>query len=122
MLALAMPTPGVADPIFGLWRTPPDNQGSYGEITIGPCDEAICGIITGGSAGAGAAPTADLDQRAVFWDMRAQGQGRYSGGKVWSPQMDLTVNGRLTLTGDALDVTGCLLGVCRSGGVWQRIR
>ena len=49
------------------------------------------------------------------------GGGSYKG-KVWSPDRDKTYNSRLELTGDTLKVSGCVLGICRDGGSWSRLK
>jgi uncharacterized protein (DUF2147 family) len=54
--------------------------------------------------------------------MVAEGAGAYSGGKIWSPDRDKTYNGKMQLTGNGLAVSGCVLGICRDGGTWTRVK
>ncbi len=53
--------------------------------------------------------------------MVAQGDGAYGDGKIWSPDRDKTYNSKMQLSGDALQVSGCVFGICRDGGTWQRV-
>ena len=50
-----------------------------------------------------------------------QGDGTYRG-RVYSPDRDQEYASRLVLSGDALAVSGCMLGICREGGTWARVR
>jgi len=43
-------------------------------------------------------------------------------GKVYSPDRGKTCNSRLQLNGDTLKVSGCVLGICRDDGTWQRVK
>ena len=111
----------VADPVEGLWRTQPDDNGNVGHVEIYACDAALCGVIRRALDGSGADRPSDNIGKRMIWDMQAQGDGRYSGGKIWAPDRDKTYNSRMMLSGDALEVSGCVLGICRSQD-WTRLR
>lgn len=111
-----------ADPIVGTWQTIKDDNGNYGQIKITECGAAICGTLVKSFDSAGKEFASDNNGRKLIWDMKSQGGGKYAGGKVYSPDRDKTYNGRLELSGNALDVKGCVLGVCRSGGKWSRVK
>ena len=34
-----------ADPVEGLWKTKPDDNGNYGHVLIQPCGPAFCGVL-----------------------------------------------------------------------------
>ena len=53
--------------------------------------------------------------------MNADGGGKYSG-KITDPANDKTYSGKATLSGNALKMSGCVLGglICR-GQNWQRM-
>jgi len=51
-----------------------------------------------------------------------KGKGKYSGGKIWSPDRDKTYDSKLELHGDQLKVSGCVLFLCRDGGTWTRVK
>ena len=59
--------------------------------------------------------------KQVFWGMLPVGDGRYEGGRLWSPKRDKEFNARLTLTGQTLVVEGCVMTICQVGGRWQRV-
>ena len=110
-----------ADPVEGLWKTAPQDDGGYGFIQIAPCRPAFCGTLIKGVNGAGEVATTGGDiGKLIIWDMTAQGGGLYDGGKIWSPDRDSTYDSKMQLTGDSLAVSGCVLGICRDGGTWVR--
>ena len=53
--------------------------------------------------------------------MAPEGNGRYGGGQVWSPDRDQTYRSNMTLSGDTLAVEGCFLVICRTS-TWTRVR
>ena len=59
--------------------------------------------------------------KKIIWDMEAQGDGYYSGGKIWSPDRDKTYKSKMTLSGSKLAVEGCVMMICRDGGTWSRV-
>ena len=54
---------------------------------------------------------------------RSNGDGTYSSGKVWAPDRDKTYKAKMVLDGNALGVSGCVLGgaVCRES-MWSRVK
>ena len=111
-----------ADPIVGTWQTIKDDNGNYGQIKITECGSAICGTLVKSFDASGKAFKSENQGRKLIWDMKNDGGGKYSGGKVYSPDRDKTYNGRMVLSGNSLDVKGCVLGVYRSGGKWARVK
>jgi uncharacterized protein (DUF2147 family) len=110
-----------ADPVEGVWKTAPQDDGGYGFIQIAPCGPAFCGTLIKGVNGAGEVATTGGDiGKLIIWDMTAQGDGLYGGGKIWAPDRDKTYNSKMQLTGDSLAVSGCVFGICRDGGTWVR--
>lgn len=110
-----------ADPIEGLWKTAPQDDGAFGFVQIAPCGPAFCGTLVRGVSGAGEVAMSGGDiGKQIVWDMIADGHGAYSGGKIWSPDRDQTYSSKMQLTGDSLAVSGCVLGICRDGGTWLR--
>ncbi|MCR9114486.1 MAG: DUF2147 domain-containing protein, partial [Rhodobacteraceae bacterium] len=43
-------------------------------------------------------------------------------GKVYSPDRGKTYKSKLVLNGKTLKVSGCVLGICRDGGTWQKVK
>ena len=119
--SLALAAPALADPIYGTWKTIPDDNGNFGHIQVAACGAKICGKLVKSFDGAGQSIASENNGRNIIWDMEAQGGGSYGGGKVWAPDRDKTYNSKLELSGNKLKVSGCVLGICRDGGTWTRV-
>ncbi len=127
LLALAFIGAGgmaLADPVEGVWQTRPDDNGDYGHVEIAACGAAFCGVLVRAFDGAGAEKTASPNiGKQIVWDMTAEGDGAYGGGKVWAPDRDKTYRAKMALAGDSLSVSGCVLGgiICRASE-WKRVK
>lgn len=55
--------------------------------------------------------------------MAAECGGAHGGGQVWAPDRNKTCAAKMTLAGDVLSVSGCVLGglICRAQG-WARVK
>jgi len=111
-----------ADPVEGVWKTKPDDNGNFGHIQVKPCGPAFCGTLIKAFDGSGAQIESPNVGKQIIWDMVAYGDGAYDDGKVWSPDRDKTYNSEMQLTGDSLAVKGCVMGICRDGGTWTRVQ
>jgi uncharacterized protein (DUF2147 family) len=109
-----------ADPVFGNWRTAPDDNGNTGLIQVQACGAKICGTLVKAYDGTGAEMASPNVGKRIIWDMEPKGEGAYGNGKVWSPDRDKTYNSKMQLSGDSLAISGCVLMVCRDGGTWTR--
>lgn len=119
-LALVVLAGGAAaEPLLGLWRTAPDDNGNSGLIEIAPCGAVLCGTLVRAFGPDGEEVASPEVGRRIITETSARGAGEYRG-KIWSPDRDKTYNSRLTLAGDQLAVQGCVLGICRDGGRWRR--
>ena len=38
----------MAEPVLGVWKTQPGDDGAYGHVTMRACGNAICGTVTKG--------------------------------------------------------------------------
>lgn len=110
-----------ADPVIGLWKTQADDNGNFGHVEIYACETSICGVIRKAYDASGAERPSDNIGKRMIWDMGAQGDGSYGGGKIWAPDRDKTYNSKMALSGDSLKVSGCVLGICRAQ-TWSRVR
>jgi uncharacterized protein (DUF2147 family) len=110
-----------ADPVEGLWKTQPGDDGNYGHIKVSTCGVAICGVIQDGFDSSGKSVGGENIGKRMLWDMGADGDGEYSGGKIWAPDRDKTYNSKMTLSGKKLKVSGCVFGICRSQ-TWARVK
>ncbi len=117
---IAAATLAEADPVHGLWKTQPDDNGNFGHIQIGACGDTICGALRAAFDSAGNPRPSDDIGRAIIWDMVPAGQGAYRDGKIYAPDRDRTYSSKMALSGDRLDVSGCVLGICRSQQ-WVRV-
>ena len=111
-----------ADPVEGVWKTKPDDNGNFGYVKVEPCGPAFCGTLIKSFDSAGAPLDSENIGKAIIWDMVAYGDGVYDDGKVWSPDRDKTYSSDMQLSGDTLSVRGCVLGICRDGGTWTRVK
>lgn len=123
ILGLMVLTGGAADadPVLGLWQTEPDRKRLVSHIEITRCGPAICGRVAVAFDPSGKTVQTPHVGRPLFWDMQAQGAGRYTGGTVYVPLLDITARASMQLQGDRLTVTGCKGPVC-DGQVWTRLR
>ncbi|MGR3485119.1 MAG: DUF2147 domain-containing protein [Paracoccaceae bacterium] len=117
---IALAGAAAADPLEGRWTTSRDDNGNFGMIQVAPCGSFLCGTLVQAYDANGAAMTSENVGRLIISETVAQGGGEYRG-KVYSPDRGQTYSSRLQLTGDRLQVRGCVLGICRDGGTWQRV-
>jgi uncharacterized protein (DUF2147 family) len=111
-----------ADPVEGIWQTKKDDNGNFGHIQIKPCGPAFCGTLIKAFGPDGKEIDSPNKGRKIVSDMVAYANGLYDDGTIYSPDRDKTYNGDMTLTGDSLKVRGCVLGICRDGGTWKRVK
>lgn len=123
VLGLSMAgTAWAADPIVGNWRTIADDNGNSGLIAVSECGAKICGVLVKSYDKNGKTFKSENQGRKLIWDMVNTGGGDYGKGKVYSPDRDKTYSGKLKLAGNKLTVQGCVLGICRNGGTWSRVK
>ncbi len=126
ILAVALAFAGTAalaaDPVEGIWKTKPDDNGNYGYVQIKPCGPAFCGTLIKAFDGAGKELDSPNVGKKIVWDMVAYPDGLYDDGQIWSPDRNKTYNSDMTLAGNKLSVRGCVLGICRDGGTWTRVK
>lgn len=119
--ALLLATPAfAADPIIGMYKTQPGDNGNFAHVEIYECDGSICGVIRKAFDGSGAELDTDTIGKRMIWDMSASGNGKYSGGKIWAPDRDKVYKSKMELSGSQLSVSGCVAIICRSQN-WTKI-
>jgi len=111
-----------ADPVEGVWKTKPDDNGNFGYVQIKPCGPAFCGTLIKAFDGSGKQIDSPNVGKKIVWDMVAYPDGLYDDGKIWSPDRDKTYSSDMQLSGNSLSVRGCVLGICRDGGTWTRVK
>ncbi|WP_135501654.1 DUF2147 domain-containing protein [Roseovarius aestuariivivens] len=110
-----------ADPLEGYWRTAKDDNGNSGLVHVKPCGGGLCGTLVKAYNGQGQEIASDNIGRQIISQTKANGGGAYSG-KVYSPDRGKTYNSKLQMQGNLLKVSGCVLGICRDGGTWQKVK
>jgi uncharacterized protein (DUF2147 family) len=110
MLGFAGPT--LAQDVTGTWL----RDIGASRVRFAKCGEAMCGTISWLKDPAG---PAKLGQR-IFYDMKPNGDGKWSG-SAFNPEDGKTYSGTMSLSGDSLTTSGCVLGgmICRSV-TWAR--
>ncbi|MCD1626497.1 MAG: DUF2147 domain-containing protein [Paracoccaceae bacterium] len=111
----------MAEPLLGTWRTAPDDNGNTGLIQVAPCGQQICGTLVKSFDGAGTEIASANNGKMIISETVSAGGGAYKG-KVWAPDRNKTYNSRLELSGNTLKVSGCVMGICREGGNWSRVK
>lgn len=125
-VALGLGLAGVAsaDPAAGVWKTAPGDTGGYLHVALTPCGSALCGTIKTAYDKSNAV-LSDYEHlgKKMLWDMNSDGDGYYSGGKIWAPDKDKTYSSKMSLVGNTLEVKGCVAGglICR-GQDWTRVK
>ena len=112
--------PAQADPVYGLWRTPPDDRGIVSMIQLVDCEDHICGRLVSTYDAEGRPLDSPHIGRTYIWDMEPRGSGRYREGRQWLPVRDADYAARMDLAGDRLTVTHCTLMVICREEVWTR--
>lgn len=121
--AITLATAAFADPVEGIWKTKPDDNGNFGHVQIVPCGSALCGTLVKAFNGAGKEIASPNIGKRIVWDMKPAGDGTYANGKVWAPDRDKTYNSKMQMRGSTLAVSGCVLGgmICRASD-WTRVK
>lgn len=109
-----------ADPAIGMWKTQPDD-GAYAYVKMSQCGTAICGTIERTFKGADEYKSENIGKKLVI-DMKPDGKGNYAG-QVWRPSNQKIYTGKMTVSGNALNLSGCVAGglLC-SKQTWSRIQ
>ncbi len=109
------------DEVVGTWQTESSKKG-YLHVLIEPCGDALCGKIVNAYTLEGEVSEGyEHVGKQMLWDMKARGDGLWTKGKIWDPSKDKTYKSKMSLNGDTLSVSGCVLIVCRSQD-WTRVK
>ena len=118
LLAFAT-TASAQDAALGVWQTEVDD-GAYAHITIAPCGNAVCGVISRTFNSDGEYQSENIGKTLVI-DMVPQGGGAYEG-TVWRPSPAPLYVGTMDVEGNSLRLRGCIAGglLCSSQN-WVRV-
>jgi len=118
IVALGVAGAALADPAVGTWKTQVDD-GAYAHVTIAQCGAALCGTIARTFKDSGEYKSGNIGKKLV-WDMQPAGSGAYDGGKVWQPSTGKTYRSKMALSGNTLNVSGCVGPICKKQ-TWSRV-
>ena len=118
--AAFLAVPAFADPVLGLYKTEPGDEGNFAHVELYECGAEICGVIRQAFDASGSPVESDTIGKRMIWDMAAKGEGSYSGGKIWAPDRDKVYKSKMQLSGGTLKVSGCVAVICRSQS-WMRL-
>lgn len=125
ILALALtPLPAFAGGIDGVWKTNSNDKGGYLEVTFGPCatDKAkTCGVISKAFTKAGENPKSKNIGKDLLTGLSSKDGKSFTGGKIWDPENGNTYDATVTVSGDKMDVDGCLSIFCEDKH-WTRAK
>lgn len=115
-----IPASGFAADPSGMWHSQPRNSGGYVQVKVSACadDPALfCGTIVQVFDGADAKNIG----KQMLWNLKANGDNKWKGGKIWAPGIERTFNASMVLDGDVLHVKGCVAVVCNTQD-WTRVQ
>lgn len=112
-----------AQDVSGLWQTEAGDEGGFLHVQMAPCGDMMCGTINR-AFGNDRKPVEGYEHagKKMIWDMKADGDGAWKGGKIWAPDRDKTYGSKMELTANGLKVSGCVAGlICRSQ-LWRKVQ
>ena len=112
VVAMAAPAAAAVSPV-GVWIR--DNGGL--RVRVAPCGAALCGVIIRQDDKSSPAKPG----MRVLSGMTPSGPNTWKG-SAFNPVDKQTYAGTLTLSGDTLTVSGCVLGLLCQNVVWTRGR
>ena len=120
-----------ADPVEGDWVV----QGGSARVRIAPCaarPDRLCGVFTWLKSDKPGQPVFDkenpdpklrarpLNGSTFIRDFRRAETGRWTGGKIYSPEEGKTYDSKMRILPDgALKLEGCVLVICQAQ-TWRR--
>jgi len=110
-----------AEGISGIFQTQPNDNGDIGMVQFAKCGDRYCGTLIKSFNSSGAQIESPNEGRNIVWDMVDDGNGTFSGGQIWDPGSNKTYKSKMTLSGKALKVSGCVSVLCRSQ-TWTRVK
>ena len=85
------------------------------KVTFQPCGNSFCGIITWTES------VPSVIGKQIIYDTARTGANEWKG-KLWDYGKDKTYTGKMSLQGQDLKLSGCIVGglICRSQ-VWKKV-
>ena len=122
-LVFAAPLAAHAQDVNGTWKSEPGETGAYITVAIADCASnaaQTCGTITGVFEADGSDGDQAIVGEPIIWDMQPTTANNWAQGTIWAPDQDKTYSSKMSLNGDTLEVSGCVLFICRSQN-WTRV-
>lgn len=108
----------LADPVEGTWKTEVDD-GAFAHVAMTTCGANVCGTIAQAFDANGPIASDNIGKQLV-WDMVPAGDGTYASGKIWQPSTDKVFKSKMSLSGNVLNVSGCVGPFCKKQ-TWTRV-
>lgn len=107
------------DAAVGIWQTEVDD-GAFAHIAMQPCGNAVCGTIQRTFKADGSEYQSPNIGKQIVINMVPNGDGTYNG-QVFRPSNGKTYVGKMSVSGSALQLKGCVAGglICASQN-WVR--
>ena len=104
--------PALAQDATGTWL----REGGTSKVRISPCGGALCGTTVWLKDSSGPSKVG----MRVFYDMKPAGEGSWKG-SAFNPEDGKTYSGKMSLSGNSLTTSGCVMGglICKSVS-WTR--
>ena len=123
VLALAAPMAALAQDVNGRWQSEPGETGSYITVDVASCASnaaQVCGTIAGVFNADGTPGEQTIVGEPIIWGMEPTTPNNWARGTIWAPDQDKTYSSKMSLSGNTLAVSGCVLFICRSQN-WTRV-
>ena len=117
-LAVLWAGAALADPVEGVWKTTPNDKGSYAYVQIAPCGDKMCGTVVKAFDSAGAEQAGGDVGNAIITGMTAAGDGSFADGQLTAPG-GKTYPASMAVDGDTLKVTAWSSS-CKTLG-WSKV-
>lgn len=123
LAAFLMATGAQAQDISGVWQTNANDEGAFLHVTMEPCGDKVCGSISGAfNKELERAPDYEHQGKKMIWDMSSNGDGSWSGGKIWAPDDDKTYSSKMKFVDGDLKVSGCVAAILCRSYIWRKVQ
>lgn len=127
-LTLSAILPGVlagsaamAQDISGVFQTQANDSGHVGMVEFYDCGGKYCGRLVRSFDAEKKEISSPHTGRNIVANMVSDGGGKFSGGTIWDPGADKTYRSKMELSGNRLNVSGCVAVFCKTQ-VWTKVR
>ena len=112
LIAAPLAASADAERVLGIWKTQPNDEGSYLHVEIHACENKLCGtILNAFRKGDELIEDYENKGKKMIWDMSLKSGTdlpSWGKGRIWAPDNDNTYKSGMVLNGGTLKVTGCI--------------